>query len=622
MTPNIHDKPQRDVEIVLFQCTIIIVFLWLLTGFWELQVRDPELYAARAARNSVKALPVLAPRGKILDRDGRVLVDNLPSFHAVLSLAELKPEKYPLISEALGLEPGEIEDKIREAEKVEGQRYRNVTIKEHLSESEIAFLEAHQAELREVELVLSQRRLYPRGGIGAHVLGYVGEISEEELDEADFVLYKRGAEIGKTGVERQYEQALRGADGKRLVLVDSRSRWIRDMDLIEPVPGENLKLTLDADLQAVAELALERRRGAVVALDPNNGELLAVASSPAIDLNDLIRGISRNDWAKVLSNPDKPLLNRATQAQLAPGSIFKPIVGLAALATGSIEPDSKVFCGGGATFYDRFFRCHTAAGHGWVDLEQALVHSCDVYFYTVGHEIGVDKIAEYARLAGFGDLTRVDLPAEKRGLVPSSSWKIRYYRHKWYAGETIPVAIGQGALTVTPLQAAYALGGLAAGGVWHRPHLLSYDQRKRLDPDFVPPRAQELDIDPKHMRNIVRGLRGVVNEGTGARAALPGYDVGGKTGTAQRVALRFAENNTNPRYFDDAWFIGFAPCVEPEIFVTALYENGQHGPLAAPIVRDVIKAYFDKKRRLAWEKRTHPPSFGPNLSAPARGVTR
>ena len=625
MTPHVQDNQPRDVEIAIFQYAVAIVFLWLLTGFWELQVRDPELYEERAARNSVKSLPVLAPRGKILDRDGRILVDNLPSFHAVLSIADLNPDNYALIAEGLSLADGEIEARVREAQENEGPQYRNITIKEHLSEAEIAFLEAHRPELREVELALSQRRLYPRGGVGAHVLGYVGEISEEELNQPDFVLYKSGTEIGKSGIERQYEGALRGADGSRLVVVDSRSRWIRDLDLVEPIGGENLRLTIDADLQAVAELALEGRRGAVVALDPNNGELLVVTSSPAFDLNQLISGISRDDWGKVLSDPDKPLLNRATQAQRAPGSIFKPIVALAAVATGAVDPDFKVLCKGGATFYDRYFRCHTAAGHGWVDLESAMVHSCDVYFYTIGHEVGIDTIAEYAKLAGFGDVTRVDLPAEERGLLPSSSWKIRYYRDKWYAGETISVAIGQGPLTVTPLQAAYALGGLVAGGVWHRPHLLSYDQRKRMDPDFEPPEPNRLDIEPKHLDALIRGLRGVINEGTGARAALPGYDVCGKTGTAQRVSRRFAETNTNPRYFDDAWFVGFAPCVEPEIIVTALFENGEHGPLAAPIVRDVIKAHFDKKRRLDWDRATQPPKRPPssdpsNLSAAASGA--
>jgi len=607
LTPNIKDKQPRDVEIAVFQYAVAIVFLWLLTGFWELQVRDPEFYEARAARNSVKSLPVLAPRGKILDREGRILVDNLPSFHAVLSIDDLNPDNYQLIAEGLSLADGDIEARVRQAKEEQGPEYLKVTIKEHLSEAEIAFLEAHRVELREVELVLSQRRLYPRGGVGAHVLGYVGEISERELNQHDFVLYKSGTEIGKSGIERQYENALRGADGSRLVLVDSRSRRIRDLDLVEPVAGQNLRLTLDADLQAVAELALEGRRGAVVALDPNNGELLVVTSSPAFDLNKLIGGISRADWGRVLADPDKPLLNRATQAQRAPGSIFKPIVGLAAVAAGAVDPDFKVLCKGGATFYDRYFRCHTAAGHGWVNLESAMVHSCDVYFYTIGHEVGIDKIAEYARIAGFGDVTHVDLPAEERGLLPSSSWKIRYYRDKWYAGETISVAIGQGALTVTPLQAAYALGGLAAGGVWHRPHLLSYDQRKRIDPDFERPEPSRLDIEPKHLDALIRGLRGVITEGTGARAALPGYDVCGKTGTAQRVSRRFAENNTDPRYFDDAWFVGFAPCVEPEIMVTALWENGEHGPMAGPIVRDVIKAYFDKKRRRAWDRATQPP---------------
>ena len=610
---------KRDVETAVFQYVAAFLFLWLLAGFWQLQVQNPEIYEERAARNRVRALPVLAPRGKLLDRDNRVLVDNWPAFKVMLSRDEINLNSLPLISEGLNIPYDRLQARIEELLDSSGPEYEQVILKESLTPTEVAFLDAHRAELRELELLRSPRRLYPRDGMAAHVIGYVGEISESELDEDEFALYESGAEIGKAGIERQYNDTLTGTDGSRLVLVDSRSRRIRDLDLVEAKPGRAVRVTLDLDLQAAAELGMEGRRGAVVALDPRNGEVLAMVSSPRFDPNKFVGGISGEDWTALMDDLDNPLLNRATQAQLAPGSIFKPIVGWAALDAGVVDTNFQAYCRGGASFFGRFFRCHRAGGHGWVDMEAALEKSCDVFFYTLGKELGIDKIAEYSELAGLGAKTGIDLPHEEEGIVPSSKWKVRLFRDRWWPGETISVAIGQGALTVTPIQAAHAIGGLAMGGVWHTPHLLPYDEMQKLWPELEPPEPRRAHVDPRHLDLILRGLWGVVNDGgTGARAMIPGVEVCGKTGTAQRVSRRFAQNSDDPRLLDDGWFIGFAPCREPEIVVSVLFENGEHGSWASPIARDVIKAHFDKKARLEWTRRrqTAPPEPPPPTAEP------
>jgi len=595
-----HRPPSRDVETSIFQYIVAAIFLWLLTGFWQLQVQNPEVYEERATLNSVKALPIPAPRGRILDRDGRVLVDNIQTFRLMLSRDAVRAESAPLIAEGLDIPYEELVDRLGTVGIQPGPDYQQVVLKDGLLLSEVAFFEAHRGELPELELIRSPRRRYPLNGMAAHMLGYVGQISKAQLNLEEFVLHKSGAEIGKAGIERRYNDFLVGKDGRRLVLVDSRSRRVRDLNREEAEPGQTLRLTVDLDLQVVADLAMGDRRGAVVALDPRNGEILAMVSKPEFDANAFVGGVSEAAWRNVARDPDKPMLNRATQAQLAPGSIFKPFVALAGLMEGVVDKDFQVLCTGGASFYGRYFRCHRAGGHGWVNMEEAIRVSCDVYFYNLGKELGIDRIAKYAELAGFGSRTDIDLPAEAEGIVPSSRWKIRFFRDKWYAGETISVAIGQGALTITPLQAAHAIGGLAMGGVWHRPRLIADSEAAKILPNYSPPEPRRAEITEEQLEPIVRGMWRVVNDGgTGGRAMIPGRSVCGKTGSAQRISLTLAFENDDPRLLDDGWFIAFAPCEAPEIVVSVLLENGEHGSWAAPIARDVIKAYFDKQERRA-----------------------
>lgn len=600
-------------KIAFFQYLMVGVFLFLITGFWDLQIRNPAVYQQRAERNSIKSIPVLAPRGKILDRDGRVIVDNHSSFSLFLSREDLKMEHLRPIAEGLNLDYDSLVARVRRFQSRGAPQYEPIMIKEELTPAELAFVESHKDPdtFPELEVIHVQRRLYPRDGLAAHAIGYVGEVSEAELNTAEFARFHQGDVIGKDGIEREYNDILMGVDGQRRVEVDSfgnQRRLPEDEDKDkEAVPGKNLQLTLDLDLQAVAELAMENRKGAVVALDPRNGEVLAMVSRPAFDPNLFAGRIRSRDWKELVDNPDHPLLNRAIQAQQAPGSTFKPIMALAGLETGAIDDGFRITCGGGATFYGRFFKCHQR--HGVVDLHRGIVQSCDTFFYNVGNRLGIDRIAQYAEMVGFGHKTGIDLPHEAEGVVPSTRWKIRNFRERWYPSETISVAIGQGATTVTPLQLAAAIGGIAVGGIWFQPHLVK--EASHLAP------ARRADLNLENVQKVIYGMYGVVNEGgTGGRARIPGLNVCGKTGSAQLVsndAIR-AGFKVAANMKDNAWFVGFAPMESPEIVVAALFENGEHGQFAAPIVRDVIKAYFDKKIRLG--ERRELASLPPRILAP------
>jgi penicillin-binding protein 2 len=570
-------------RIAIFQYVTVAVFLFLIAGFWVLQVRDHEVNSELAERNRIRTDPVVAPRGKIFDRDMRIIVDNRSSYRALLSRENLNPDHLAGIAEGLHLDLAELQNRVKRYST--RPKHEAVPIKTELTRSELAFAESHMDPDTFPELEVqehSSTRLYPQNGLAAHVIGYVGEVSDQELDTPDFAKYSPGQIVGKSGLEQQYNDILTGVDGQQRTVVDMFGTTRQVLETIEATPGRNLQTTLDIDLQAAAELSLEGRNGALVALDPRNGEVLAMVSRPSFDPGH----ISAQD----LHDPESPLLNRAIQAQFAPGSTFKPIVALAGLETGALEPSTTFYCPGYATFYGDTHKCD--AVHGIQNLHQAIVHSCDVYFYNLGNRLNIDTIAQYAQLAGLGKKTRIDLPAEAEGIMPSTQWALRTQNRRWYAGETISVAIGQGQVVVTPIQLAAAIGGLASGGVWYKPHLVR-------DPhSSEQPRRGELHSE--NIATIVSAMRGVVQEdGTGTSARIPGIDVCGKTGSAQRISNKLAKANKAlyNELKDNAWFVGFAPCDHPEIVVAALWESAEHGTLAAPMVRDVLKAYFDKKLR-------------------------
>jgi penicillin-binding protein 2 len=585
-----RDDP-RDFagKVAVFQYLTVLVFVFLVSGFWQLQVQDPEKYVEAAERNRIKSTPLLAARGKILDRDGRVIVDNRTSYSLLLNRDQIKAEHLPAISSALGLDYGDLAVAIRHNTRPQ------IIIKDQLTRDEIAWIEAHQDESAypEMQLIQSWRRQYPQNGFAAHVTGYVGEISENDLNLPQFSEYHQGDIVGKDGLEKEYDKTLRGIDGQQRVQVDNFGHE-RQMETTQPAqPGQDLRTTLDLDLQAVAELAMQGKHGAVVALDPRSGEVLAMMSAPTFDPNKFTGRISRKDWNEIMNDPFKPLLNRATQAEFAPGSTFKPFTALAGLETGTINDETEFHCSGGASFYGNYYGCWKHTGHGNISLHRALRESCDVFFYNVANKLGIDRLAEYAEMAGFGSKTGIDLPNERESTMPSTKWKLRLSRQKWYAGETISVGIGQGAITVSPLELAVAEGGLGNRGKWMQPHLTFGTAPKVLRTGH---------FNPENVEKVIDGMYAVVNEpgGTGHNAALPGIKVCGKTGTAQLASNKFLKGTAAGRAMkDNAWFIAYAPEEAPEIVVVALFENGEHGDRAAWIVRDVMKAYFDKKERKA-----------------------
>src|SRR3984893_14190368 len=615
--PVVRDDPKlASGKIVFLQYLAVGVFVFLISGFWSIQVRNPEFYSERAESNRIKAVPIVAPRGKILDRDGRVIVDNHSSYSVLLARENLKMEHLRPIADGLNLDYNDLVARINRFKS--RPKYEPIVIKAELTPAEVAFVEAHRDPefFPEMEVFHSQKRLYPQNELAAHVVGYTSEISDKELDMPEFAKYEQGDIVGKAGIERQYNDILRGIDGQRRVVVDNLGRVRQETEMKEAKPGRNLQLTIDLDLQVVAELAMEGRKGAVVALDPRKGEVLAMVSRAAYDPNKFAVRIQTADWKNLTANPDNPLLNRAIQAQLAPGSTFKPLMALAGLETGSIDDSFTAHCGGGASFYGHFHKCwHT---HGGISLHRAIVQSCDVYFYNVGNRMGIDDIARYAEEAGFGHRTGIDLPNEAEGIVPSTQWKARTLRQKWYAGETISVSIGQGYLTVTPLQLASAIGGIAMGGVWYKPHLVKGHEET--------PRKHALD--PANVQKVVDGMYGVVNEGgTGARGQLKGIEICGKTGSAQTASNAYAKSHKGAA-LDNSWFVGFGQKNNPEIVVAALWQRGEHGHFSAAIVRDVLKAYYDKKARLGLkniagsprtERATDAPT--PPTAAPAPKLT-
>jgi len=600
---------QRDDKVPQFKLTavqyvILAVMVVLIFRLARLEVAGTEKYETLAERNRIRTIPILAPRGKILDREGRIIVDNYPSFSVLLLRDQTRDLNADAerIANGLHMDPDSVRERLR--------RFSNqpVVLKDDITPDELAFVEAHKNELPELETIMVHRRLYPRNGFMAHLVGYVGEVSEEELNQPQFELYEPGDVVGKSGVEQQYNDMLIGKDGSRRALVNSRGKEVGRLSETPAVPGKPLKLTIDLDLQIAAEEAIDAsgKPGAIVAMDARSGEVLAMVSRPTFDPNDFAVRIKRNDWNKLVSDENHPLLNKAIQAQLAPGSVFKIIMATAGLQEG-IAQDMHVICGGGKVFYGRFFKCwitsqHTT--HGEVGISKAIYQSCDSFFYTLADKLGIERIAKYAMAFGLGQKTRIDLPNEVSGVMPSEEWKIKNFKEKWYAGETISVGIGQGAVAVTPIQLARAIGGIASDGILHRPHVAFPEE---LPPNFRQAQARQPDevkvpIDPANWEIITDGMANVVNPvGTAPSAHLEGIDFAGKTGSSQTISNvgKAKLTGNKAKFKDNGWFVGVTPRRNPEIVVAVLLEEGEHGYLAARVCSQVIKAYVEKQRKRA-----------------------
>jgi penicillin-binding protein 2 len=599
-----RDEKVSPIRLTAVQYIILLIFLILAYGLWRLQVVQSDLYASLAEKNRVRNVPILAPRGKILDREGRIIVDNYPSFTALLlrdSSRDLMADS-DLIAHGLHIDPAEMRERIRKFSSM--PQYQPIYLKDDITPDELAFIEAHKNELPELETIMAHRRLYPRNGFMAHLIGYVGEVSEQMLNQPRWEFNNPGDVVGQSGVELEYNNMLMGNNGFRRAIVNSRGKEVGRLDETPAVPGKQLKLTVDLDLQIAAEQALEGKNGAVVAMDPRSGEILAMVSRPTFDPNDFAVHISKDEWNELVNDENHPLLNKAIQAQLAPGSVFKIIMATAGLQEGVAE-DMHVTCNGGATFYGRYFKCWVLAEHrthGVVDISKAIYQSCDVFFYTLAEKLGIERIAKYATMLGLGQKTGIDLPQEVTGVMPSEEWKIRNYKQKWYAGETISVGIGQGAVATTPIQLARAIGGIASGGVLYRPHVAFPEQ---LPPGNIVPIAKDngevkIEINPKNWETITNAMADVVSPiGTANSAHLQGIDFAGKTGSAQTIsnALKAKIANGKTKFKDNGWFVGVEPRRNPEIVVCALLEEGEHGYLAARVASQVIKAYVEKQRR-------------------------
>jgi penicillin-binding protein 2 len=595
-----RDEKLSHIRLTAVQYVVLGIFLFLAYGLWRLQVSQSEYYSAAAERNRVREVPILAPRGKILDRDGRTIVDNYTSFTALLmrdSSRNLEADA-GLIAQGLHLDPKEVREKIRHFASL--PQYQPIYLKEDITMDEEAFIEAHKSELPELDSIMAYRRLYPRKGFLAHLVGYVGEVSEDMLNQPQFELYNPGDVVGKSGVELQYNQLLMGTNGSRQVVVNSHGKEVGEALEEKPaVPGKPLKLTIDVDLQIAAEEAMEGKNGAIVAMDPHTGEILAMASRPTFDPNNFAIRIGRADWVKLINDPNKPLLNKAIQAQLAPGSTFKILMATAGWQEG-IAQNLHVFCTGGATFYGRRFGCWVKTGHGEVDLPKGIYQSCDVFFYTLAEKLGIDRIAKYATALGIGQKTGIDLPDEVSGIMPSEQWKLRNFRQKWFAGETISVGIGQGAVTVTPVQLIRAIAAISMDGRMVVPHV--------VDPTNLPSgyvevarysQVKSIPIDPNGWNTITDAMgRVLLPEGTAQSAHVPGIDIAGKTGSAQVVSLATrAKHAHDEALAQNGWFVGFTPRRNPDVIVCTLFEGGEHGKLAARIATQVIKAFVDKQKR-------------------------
>jgi penicillin-binding protein 2 len=595
-----RDEKPSQIRLTAVQYIILGIFLLLAYGLWKLQVSQSEYYSAAAEQNRIRNVPILAPRGKIVDRNGRPIVENYRSMTALLlrdSARDLNADA-DLIASGLHMDVKEVKERIRRFGYT--PQYQPIYLKEDITPDEEAFIEAHKTELPELDTIMAYRRLYPLKGFMAHLIGYVGEVSEGMLNQPRFELYNPGDIVGQSGVELEYNQLLMGKNGSRQELVNSHGQVVgKPLDEKPAEPGKSLKLSIDVDLQIAAEEAIGDKNGALVAMDPHTGEILAMVSRPTFDPNDFAVRITRGDWNKLITDPDKPLLNKAIQAQLAPGSTFKILMAVAGWQEG-IAQTLNVHCNGGADFYGRRFGCWVKSGHGEVDLTKAIYQSCDVFFYTLANKLGIDRISKYATMFGLGQKTGIDLPQEVSGVMPSEQWKLRNFRQKWFAGETISVGIGQGAVAVTPVQLLRAISAISTDGRMVVPHV--------ADPTGLPANYLEVNhyTDVKSVPvntdgwNLITDAmsRVLLPEGTAPSAHIAGVDIAGKTGSAQVVSLATrAKHQNNADLAQNGWFVGFTPRRNPDIIVCALFQGGEHGKLAARLATQVIKAYVDKQRR-------------------------
>lgn len=588
----------------LLYVILALSFLGLISRLVFLQVISGERYTFLSENNRVRIKRVAGTRGMIFDRHGQLMVDSRPSFDLIFvpEDASEPQETLRLLARYLKRDDTEL---LKIFEEGKGRAaFDEMVLGRDVDWSAVVAVETHQLELPGVSLRARPRRSYADGPMAAHVLGYLGEINQRQLNILRDQGYVVGDEIGQYGLERRWEELLRGQSGGQQVEVDALGRRVRVLHEVTDVPGYTVHLTLDRELQAAAYEALKGKEGTIVALDVSNGAILALASTPAFDPNIFARGVKSDEWSGLIKDQLRPLSNRATQGQYPPGSTFKIIMAIAGLEEGVVQPDAYIQDPGFFPFGNRQFRDWKKGGHGAVNLHRAIVESCDTYFYQLGPKLGVDRIAKWARAFGLGEKTGIALDDERSGTIPDTEWKRKRFRQPWFPGETVSVAIGQGYVTVTPLQLANMMAAVANGGKLYRPYLVSKVESldgatvREYGPELI--RAIELKADT--LNRVQKALADVVHGpgGTGGAARSPAILVAGKTGTAQVVEMKGAYlKSEHLSYFnrDHAWFVSYAPVEKPQIAIAILVEHGGHGgEAAAPMAKKVYEKFIEMQK--------------------------
>jgi penicillin-binding protein 2 len=595
-----EDRRRVTIRLSILQYLITVLFSVLAVSFWVLQVVEHAKFEEMAENNHQRTLALRAPRGIVFDRLLQPLVLNRRSYSISIVREHTKDlnRTVKMLASVLGIDEAGVRQ-IVERHRRE-PTYRPIIVIQDATLAQVAAVTARRLDFELPDVLVEQvpTRSYP-DTLAAHLFGYVGEVSDRDVLANDAL--RSGDIVGQSGIEKIYNAQLMGEDGARRVVVNSVGREIRTLEEEAPIEGKRLQLTIDYDVQKAIEDGFDQLgfNGAAVVLDPSNGDVLGFTSRPTYDPNAFAAGIDRVTWASLTTDEDRPLNDRAIQGRYSPGSTFKMAVATAALEEGVITPDFKVHCVGGASFYGRPFKCWKKGGHGTMDLRHAIEQSCNVYFYTIGNMTGIDKIHKWATLLGLGEKSGIDLPNEVQGLVPSPEWKQQYRREKWYAGETVSVSIGQGSVSVTPVSMAVYAATLANGGTRVTPHLLkAIDDGTGWKPVPPPAARSRSPLDPVKLQAIRDGLFLVVNAaGTGHNAQLKGYDVSGKTGTAQVISNQGKEKagKTDKDLRDNGWFVFFAPRDKPEIAGVVFLEHGVHGSNAALIAHHLMDTFFAKK---------------------------
>ncbi len=614
------DRERMEIRIRIIFWMVLAFFVTFFIGFWYLQVIRGPYYGVLAQENVRREYPLPAPRGLILGRDNQILAENRLSHNLFVTpwLSRNLDHTLQFLSNSLGTTEEELKRMIVKEGTLRSRQ--PVLVYQDLSLAQLAYISARKIEYPEIDIKQETKRSYPHGDLFAHVLGYVGELTEEQAAKKHFPEARKRDIVGQAGLERYYNRYLMGQGGYESKVVNSNGMELKEFGVIRrpAKPGLALRLGLDYNMQKAAHDAFveKDRYGSAVALNIKTREVMLMYSDPYYDPNDFVPRIPPQIWRDLLMDPRHPLQNRTIQNKFSPGSTFKMIMALAALQEKKITPDTYFFCGGSQFIYNRTFRCWKPGGHGAVNLQHAIVQSCDVYFYNVGMRLDIDVIAAYAKKFGLGSTTGIDLLNESGGLVPSREWKERVAKDKWYPGETISVAIGQGPVLVTGLQMASVFASIATEGIRIQPRLLS----AVLEPDgkvkdVAHSNREEIKgIDQKYYEVVKQALWGVVNEhGTGRKARIEGYEVCGKTGTVQVVGFERGgelSRKEKERFGDHAWFVAFAPFSDPQVAVAVFVEHGGHGSdAAAPVAKKIFEAYFQARKIPPYE----PPPFAKNI---------